>query len=70
MDVDMALIGVMRALLINRPETVIIEESMNNSALGCDDGFITVHTYNMLCSKTMFPGGGWGHMHVRTYMEG
>ena len=54
-DVYTPLVGIVGAVLFNRPEAVVIEESMNHTALGGDDGLTAVHTHHTLGSKTKLP---------------
>ena len=57
MDVHTGLVSVLWTVLVNRPETVVVEETMDHTALGCDDSFVAVHTNHMLSAKAMFPAG-------------
>ena len=53
--VDMALVGKIRTLFLNRPETVVVEEAMDDSVLGCDDCLVAMHTNDLLRFETMLP---------------
>ena len=54
-DVDIPLVGIVGVVLFYRPETVIIEESMNHSTLGSNDGLVTMHTHHTLGPKPKLP---------------
>ena len=69
MGVDHTLAGILWAGLIHRPEAVIVEESMDDSALGRDDGLIAVHTNHSLGAQTMLSGNNRCTYCIYTYFH-